>query len=284
MKKTKINFGAILLIIYAVIATVLSNISSYISVYNTDMYLSLVNLNNIIGVGSVASTVMFVAVIAFSIVLLCGKRWGSLAMGAAMTTLSLVNVIPMMSIIGEIIFNDFTLLAIAIPVLFVNFITVPAALSWFMYALAGLFATIANNKGKRSITAMILKVLSAPGVVIAGLNQILFPILMLAIADTAITLSDVVYIILVFGLVVFVSQVSLLILAAGMILSVRCKPDCKAEKKCTKDKAEENMPEGIEEFEIAAKPEIDEDFEEENADIAMAAVEAEITEEAVAEA
>ena len=271
MKKTKINFGAILLIVYAVIAMVLSNISQYMGVYDTDMYLSLVNLNTFIGVGSVASNIMFVVMIAFGIALMCGKRWGALAMGASMATLSLVNIVPLMSIIGEIVFNDANLFAMAIPVLFFNLVTVNAALGWFVYALSGLFANIANNKGKISIVAIVLKILSVPGVVIAGSNQILFPVVMLAVAGAFKVFSDFLYIVVVFGLAVLAAQISLFILALGMILSVRCKPDCKAAKKDSEDKAkEEDMPAEAEqvseipsETEIPSEPEIAEEKEPE---------------------
>ena len=265
MKKTKVNVGAILLMAYAVIAymlpqlifNVFGNLLGNVGYYNIYMLATLIN--SVIGVSTASAFCTFVIIIACSIALLCGKRWGATAMGASMSVLSIVNILPLTMIIKEI-FVEWIINMVAgyrgglgleilkiviillICIIIVSFVTIPAFISWILYSIAGSFANRADKKEKVSVFGIILKVLAAFGAVIPGFTQITLPIIafiIIAFLGGMGTIGDGLLIILiglfVLGFMLLLANLSLVLLFAGMILSVKCFPD---KKKAKKDKCE----------------------------------------------
>ena len=238
MKKTKINFGAILLIVYAVMSFVLSRVAlDTISVYADPyggvsynpyyaQYQTVSMLNTVFGVNGMSFTVMAV-IIAFSAVLLCGKRWGSIGMGAAMATATGLGTIPFFIAAGSRLSIRFEWSAIIIPAIHLLFIALLGFLGWVCYAASGLFSAKAEDGKKKSVAAIILKIVSAPLVALSGLNQLIF-MTVTFITDTNMSRLTFEFIlkgvICPYGIIIILALASLLILAAGIILSVKCSP------------------------------------------------------------
>jgi len=262
MKKTKINFGAILLIVYAVMSFVLSRVAldtislyadsyggvSYNSYYA--QYQTVSMLNTVFGVNGMSFTVMAV-IIAFSAVLLCGKRWGSIGMGAAMATATGLGTIPFFIASGSRLAIRFDWSAIIIPAIHLLFIALLGFLGWVCYAASGLFSAKAEDGKKKSVAAIILKIVSAPLVALSGLNQLIF---MTVVFITETNMSRLTFefvlkgVICPYGIIIILALASLLILAVGIILSVKCSsrnmPEIKAKEEVKIEKKAEPVTEG----------------------------------------
>ena len=262
MKKTKINVGAILLIVYATLALLLANIvPEIVEVALGSYYGQYGSFGTLIGAGQVVMWATFIVTVAFGIVMLCGKRWGSVALGASMATTSVVAAVPMLvrsgTVTCAVMFtlmygytgSDMVVTAIVIWMLlsiFLLFITLPAFVGWGLYAMAGAFSNAANNKDKKSVTALVLKIVSAVLLVIAGYNQLTYLINICFIVFLAVgigtVIAFVVILIFVFGVFIVLALVSLPILAAGIVLSIKYKPDdapCRIEEEEQKDEEPE---------------------------------------------
>ena len=262
MKKTKINVGAILLIVYATLALLLANIvPEIVEVALGSYYGQYGSFGTLIGAGQVVMWATFIVTVAFGIVMLCGKRWGSVALGASMATTSVVAAVPMLvrsgTVTCAVMFtlmygytgSDMVVTAIVIWMLlsiFLLFITLPAFVGWGLYAMAGAFSNAANNKDKKSVTALVLKIVSAVLLVIAGYNQLTYLINICFIVFLAVgigtVIAFVVILIFVFGVFIVLALVSLPILAAGLVLSIKYKPDdapCRIEEEEQKDEEPE---------------------------------------------
>lgn len=265
MKKTKINVGAILLIVYATLALLLANLVPEIVEFALgSSYGAYGSFGTLIGAGQVIMWATFIVTVAFGIVMLCGKRWGSVALGASMATTSVVAAVPMLVLSG--IINCYAMLfimygytgsdmvgaAIVIWMLlciFLLFITLPAFVGWGLYAMAGAFSNAANNKDKKSVTALVLKIVAAALLVIAGYNQLtyLINICFIVFLAAGMIIDFVVVLIFVFGVFIVLALVSLPILAAGIVLSIKYKPD---DAPCLIDEKEQKGEEPEGELEI----------------------------------
>ena len=269
MKKTKINVGAILLIVYATLALLLANVvpeiaelfgfNYYNGAFGSIYYWPFGSIGAIIGAGQVVMWATFIVTVAFGIVMLCGKRWGSVALGASMATTSVVAAVPMLVLFGTITCyamillmygytgSDMVVAAIVIWMLlciFLLFITLPAFIGWGLYAMAGAFSNAANNKGKKSVTALVLKIVAAALLVIAGYNQLtyLINICFIVFLVAGMIIEFAVVLICIFGVIIVLALVSLPILAAGIVLSIKYKPDdapCRIEEEVQKDEEPE---------------------------------------------
>ena len=263
MKKTKINVGAILLIVYATLALLLANLVPEIVEFALgSSYGAYGSFGTLIGAGQVVMWATFIVTVAFGIVMLCGKRWGSVALGASMATTSVVAAVPMLVLSGiincAVMFSlmygytgsDMVVTAIVIWILlgiFLLFITLPAFAGWGLYTMAGAFSNAANNKDKKSVTALVLKIVASALLVIAGYNQLTYLInicfIVFLAAGISTVIEFVVILIFIFGVFIVLALVSLPILAAGIVLSIKYKPDdapCRIDEK--EQKGEE--PEG----------------------------------------
>ena len=252
MKKTKINFGAILLIVYAVMAYALSCVAldtmyAYSEPYGGLQYNSYYAQYQTV---SMLNTV-FGVIIAFSAVLLCGKRWGSIGMGAAMATATGLGTIPFFIAAGSTLANRFEWSAIIIPAIHLLLIALLGFLGWVCYAASGLFSAKAEDGKKKSVAAIILKIVSAPLVALSGLNQLIF---MTVIFITETKMSSLTFefvlesVIFPYGIIIILALASLLILAVGIILSVKCSPrnmpEIKAKEEVKIEKEAEPVTEG----------------------------------------
>ena len=239
MKKTKINLGAILLIVYALFAYLLSYAvttalsssfnHSYQHAYRS-IHMYIAEFNSIFLSPAFLVTLI---IIAFSIVLLAGKKWGVIAMGGAMATVSLLNALPVITLAGTNIINRFEWNIIIFILAFIIFVVVPAILGWLFYGVSGVFATLAQDNKKIAIIPIILKIVSAVLVALSGLNQIIFIALISIVAYGAnyATVSFFNELIVPYGFVTVLALVAILILAAGIILSVKCLEGSKVEEK-----------------------------------------------------
>ena len=236
MKKTKINIGAILLIVYAVMSyalyscvqTLLSGYASSQLQYNTNYIIY--QFNHVFNIGLTSSLLAVGVIIAFSALMIRGQRWGATVIGAVMSVLSGLTCGTIMIAAGEGFFQYFEWSMIIIPVLYILFVSLPGFLGWACYGVAGCFSHNAEIKEKKSLLAMILKIVSAPIVVLAGVNQILWMAIMLIPATSNyyawsgnMYFNEVIW---PYGWVALLSIAGLLILAAGIVLSVKCKPEC----------------------------------------------------------
>ena len=266
MKKTKINVGAILLIVYATLALLLANIvPEIVEVALGSSYRAYGSFGTLIGAGQVVMWATFIVTVAFGIVMLCGKRWGSVALGASMATTSIVAAVPMLVLSGTVTCaamlslmygytgSDMVVTAIVIWILlgiFLLFITLPAFVGWGLYAMAGAFSNAANNKDKKSVAALVLKIVAAALLVIAGYDQLTYLINICFIVFLAAGISTliefVVILIFIFGVFIVLALVSLPILAAGIVLSIKYKPD---DAPCLIDEKEQKGEEPEQEIE-----------------------------------
>ena len=230
MKKTKINIGAILLIVYAVMAVVIQacaqNSASYYFSYGGpySLYSTVASINTIFN----NTTLYFTILITFCTVLLFEKRWANIVIGAAMTAFAALGSTTFMVQAGTSIgMGGFEWSKIILPAVYFIFVTLLDASGWVCYMLAGIFS--AKTTEKKSVAAMVLKIVSAPLVVISGINKMIFLTIVLLtsinpnLSNFFILLWESV--ILPYGIVVVLSFVSLLVLAAGIVLSVRCQPE-----------------------------------------------------------
>ena len=100
MKKTQINFGAILLIAYAVMNY------AFMSISTSDGLLTYlmknVVLDSLRSAVSLRGLVTFV-IIGFSIPLLFDKKWGAIGIGASMAGISLINFVQPITKLGSLV-------------------------------------------------------------------------------------------------------------------------------------------------------------------------------------
>lgn len=261
MKKTKINVGAILIIIFVVISIMLSgdylslllgsemeaggggyagayrnyiednaeevhlgDFNSYDDYYDvlnqkyTGLYLALDNMTN-----SNVLLIVFGTVAALAVAMLFGKRWGAIGIGASMATMLVMTLLSKFVFAISTIGDESNTIATAL--IYILFVSIPGILGWLTYAAAGVFSSFAENSQKKSIIAMILKIAAAPLVAIGGINQILCAFISLFV-QYDIRLGGVIKsIILAYGIPAVLVVASYIILAAGMVLSVKCKPE-----------------------------------------------------------
>ena len=260
MKKTKINVGAILIIIFVVISIMLSgdyfslvlssetdtgggyagayqnyiednaeevypgdfsNYDDYYDVLNqkyTGLYLALDNMTN-----SNALLIVFGTVAALAVAMLFGKRWGAIGIGASMATMLVMTLLSKFVFAISTIGDESNTIATAL--IYILFVSIPGILGWLTYAAAGVFSSFAENSQKKSLIAMILKIAAATLVAVGGMNQILCAFISLFV-QYQIRLGGVIKsIILAYGIPAVLVVASYIILAAGMVLSVKCKPE-----------------------------------------------------------
>ncbi len=227
MKKTRINFGAILLIAYAVMNY------AFMSMFASDdllAYLMLLKygvLESLRSAASLSGLVTFV-IIGFSIPLLFGKKWGAIGIGASMAGISLINFVKPITKLGSLVVSgdNFSWEQFLSSVSLFIFVFVPLVLGWLAFGAAGFFSE--NKQGGRSILALICKIISAILIVFSSSSQSIQVFNKIA---EHLTFAEVFKeLIIPYGIVFVTYAIIILILAVGMILSVKCLEKAKVEK------------------------------------------------------
>lgn len=226
MKKTRINFGAILLMIYAVMNY------AFMSTFASDDIFPFLMLNNDVldtlrSAVSLCGLVTFV-IIGFSIPLLFGKKWGAIGIGASMAGISLINFIKPITNLGSLIVSGekFSWEQFLSSVSLLIFVFVPLVVGWFAFGAAGFFSE--NKQGGRSILALMCKIVSAILIVFSSSSQ---SIQIFNNIAEHLTFAEVfTKLIIPYGIWFVTYAIIILILAVGMILSVKCLEKAKVEK------------------------------------------------------
>ena len=227
MKKTRINFGAILLIAYAVMNY------AFMSMLASDYLSPFLTLNNDVldtlrSAVSSCKLVTFV-IIGFSIPLLFGKKWGAIGIGASMAGISLINFVKPITNLGSLIVSGekFSWEQFLSSVSLLIFVFVPLVVGWLAFGAAGFFSE--NKQGGRSILALICKIVSAILIVFSSSSQSIQLFNKMAKGRT---FAEVFTKLIIPDGILFVTYaIMILILAVGMILSVKCLEKAKVEKK-----------------------------------------------------
>ena len=113
-------------------------------------------------------------------------------------------------------------------------------IGWLFYSFSAMLSCRADRVGKTSAFGIVLKIFAAPLVALGGLSQITLPaIIFAALAVFGIfgealpalgTIISILFVVLlVLGGIILISLVSIPMLAIGMIISVKCKPDKQSE-------------------------------------------------------
>ena len=111
------------------------------------------------------------------------------------------------------------------------FVAIPGILGWLAYASAGVFSTFAEKNGKLFIIVLIAKIAAAALVAFSGINQI-FVAIITAFVDYELSSAIIIKSLVLTGIIpAMLIIVSYVILAAGIVFSVKGKPECLPEIK-----------------------------------------------------
>ena len=267
MKKTKLNIGAILLIVFVVINVMLSaDIMSlsgygkgYVGTYNNyaekgaedikpenynsydDYYKAMDEYEEQYYIGqhlvydSYMSTgiivIVYGAILVFAITMLCGKRWGAIGIGASMATMLALSLCSKFVYAISTIGGEDNKNTVLTAFIYACFVAIPGILGWLAYASAGVFSTFAEKNGKLFIIVLIAKIAAAVLVAFSGINQI-FVAIISAFVDYELSSAIIIKSLVLSGIIpAMLIIVSYVILAAGIVFSVKGKPECLPEIK-----------------------------------------------------
>lgn len=187
----------------------------------------------IFGFSTITCIVSMAIIGAFSIVLLADKKWGAVALGGVMSVWTTIGTVT--ALMEDFVAQNYRveLESVLILLALFLFVSVPCFVGWILYMSAGILSIASDRKDQRYIFSLIFKILamitkSVAAILVfsAGIGFLLFTLVFGLITGSGINFAALLgNFVFPYGGVMIALAFAFVVLAIGMILSVRCRHD-----------------------------------------------------------